>query len=212
MKGVVNSKFWLMILLSSLAATAYAVEEGFYLGAQAGRSNTHNTSRDVTTDSGAVVNVTPTNTGFGGRLFLGYSANPYVAMEGGWTYFAPSTYSVPGDSCDDPSIQESAFDVVGKGTWPIYDFGVFAKAGMAFTFQKSSGSLIAANTTCGSSSIEKSIRPVVGVGVSYDLTQNWVTDLSWTRIIGSGSFKNADLIALGISYHFVDKRCGQFLC
>lgn len=214
MNKITHNQYWLFAVLSGLIITAHATGAGFYMGGQVGQSNTHNTAEDVHTGGiPPIVNVSPSNTGLGARLFLGYSANPYVGMEGGYTYFAPSTYSIPNSSvCGDPSIQEHAFDVVGKGTFPIKNFGAYMKAGIAFTSSTSSGRLLDPNSSCHSQSTQRSIRPTVALGVSYDLTQNWVSDFSWTRIVGGGTFKNADLIALGISYHFVDARCGQFLC
>lgn len=211
------NRWGLLVLITGLATSAYATEEGFYLGAQAGVSATNNKAQDVQTDgTPPVMTISPSNNGFGGRLFFGYSANPYVAMEGGWTYLAPSTYSIPSSVapsvCGNPTIQESAFDVVGKGTLQVQDFGAFFKAGAAFTFQKLSGRLVDQTAACVANQTNKSIRPVAAIGVSYDLTQNWVTDLTWMRIFGNGTFQSADLVALGITYHFVDKRCGQFLC
>jgi opacity protein-like surface antigen len=51
-----------------------------------------------------------------------------------------------------------------------------------------------------------------GVGVSYDVTQNWVVDFAYTTFTGGSGIQGADLMALGVSYHFVDLMCGQFLC
>lgn len=65
---------------------------------------------------------------------------------------------------------------------------------------------------CGSSSYSTKYDPIFTVGISYDFTQSGVLDLSYTRLITGGAPKNMDFIALGISYHFVDIYCGQFLC
>jgi hypothetical protein len=55
-------------------------------------------------------------------------------------------------------------------------------------------------------------RPLIGIGVSYDLSQNWVADFSGTRVTKGSGILSADFFSLGISYHVVDEYCGQFLC
>lgn len=195
---------------------AHAIEAGPYIGGQVGQTNIHNLPRDVQTGTTpATVRTTPSNTGFGGRVFGGYQFNRYGAVEGGYTYYSPSTYK-PNvtTNCGDPQIRESAFDVVGKGILPIGSFGAFAKAGIAVVRQSASGTLTTTTiTNCGSEGgTTTSAKATAGVGVSYDINQNLVADLSFTRVFGGGKIQPADLIALGISYHFVDKYCGQFLC
>lgn len=198
-----------------MTVDAHAVEAGMYVGGQIGKTNIHNKGRDVQTGTiPPTVFTTPTNTGFGGRVFVGYNFNPYAALEGGFTYYAPSTYKPSiTTNCGNPQIRESAFDVVGKGILPIGSFGAFAKAGVAVIRQSASGTLTSTSiSNCGSEGTTTSVRPTLGVGVSYDLSQNWVVDASISRVMGTSKIENADLIALGVSYHFVDKYCGQFLC
>lgn len=211
-----KNRFYLAILTAAVASTVQAAPDaGFYYGGQVGASNTHNVARDVETGgTPPVVNVTPKNTGLGARLYVGYSGNQYIGGELGWTYYAPSTYDTGvSPSCDNSSIRENAVDLVAKGTFPIQKFGLFGKAGVALANINMSGRLT--NDTldsCASTQSSTSVRPVIGIGASYDLTQNWIADLTWSRIVGGGDMKNADLIAIGISYHFVDAKCGQFLC
>ena len=56
------------------------------------------------------------------------------------------------------------------------------------------------------------LRLTYGIGASVTLEQNWVIDVSASRITSGSGLQNADLLAVGFSYHFVDKYCGQFLC
>jgi hypothetical protein len=86
--------------------------------------------------------------------------------------------------------------------------GVFGKLGLGIAYTSKGGSLVPPQSNANNTYA----RPLIGVGASYDLTQNWVADLSWTRLTKGGAFQNADLIALGVAYHFTDKYCGQFLC
>ncbi len=54
--------------------------------------------------------------------------------------------------------------------------------------------------------------PVYSVGASYDIDQSWVIDASLNGISVGNSIGNLVFYAIGISYHFTDKYCGQFLC
>lgn len=213
-------KIRLAMMIFSIAPLAHAVGSGFYLGGQIGQSNTHNVARDVATYSTPPTeNVVPSNGGIGGRLFMGYQLNENVAFEGGFTHYASSTYKPTTTTlCNDASIRENGLDLVGKGMLPLSSsFNFFGKFGVTMIKSTMSGSIADAEVEtsgCGGhdNASTNYIRPIAGVGMSFDLSQNWVTDVSYTRAFGGGDFKSADLMALGVSYHFTDKFCGQFLC
>jgi len=195
--------FSVAILSCSLASPVYAISNGPYFGFQAGSTNTHYTASQTTTAS-------PSNTGIGARLFLGYNFNPYAAIEGGFTHYAASTFNNVSNTANKPTIRENAFDFVGKGIYPISTsgFAVFAKAGLSVMRVSYAGSL----NTSGNGSTTTNARPIIGVGASYDINQHLVTDLSWTRVLSGGSVQSADFMSLGIAYHITDEQCGQFLC
>jgi hypothetical protein len=204
------------VLACSLFAATYATKPGFYLGAQAGATNLNNQTQTVQTGvaSPATQSVTPGNTGIGERVYLGVGINKYAAAELGYTHYAPSTYKTsPSQIVNTPSIRENGIDLVGKAMYPIQNFAVFAKLGAIMMFKSYSGSLQPISPTAPRLAATNNIHPLIGVGASYDLTQNWVADLSWTRALkGGNGFQNADFLSVGISYHFVDEFCGQFLC
>ena len=96
--------------------------------------------------------------------------------------------------------------------FPSFGLGGFGKAGIAVvrtskagTFTTSSSGVIATGTT-------NYVRPTAGLGLTYSISQVWQLQLTATEVFGGGGFKAANLYALGISYHFVDQYCGQFLC
>src|SRR3990167_706565 len=202
----------------SMTTAVYATVVGFYMGAQGGQSNLHNIQRpmEVGTTTGSTMsieNVSPTNTGAAGRFFAGYTMNSYAALEGGFTHYAPSTYTPSAANATPPSttIRENGFDAVGKAMYSFANLGVFLKAGAAF-IQSSLGGSFSAAASSGNTGTTIYIRPTAAAGISYDITPNWVVDLSYSTVFASGDFQQIDFIALGISYHFVDKYCGQFLC
>jgi len=214
-----RNQYKMLGLLLAVTTVAQATTEGFYMGGMAGRTNTNNKPTLVQTGTAPdgtpiAVMANPSNTGIGGRFFFGYNLNKYGAIEAGYTYYAPTTYNV-GSNCGKPSIRTNAYDVMAKGMWPIATsgFGVFGKAGIAILRQTAGGSITNATVNpCDSGQVQTAVRPALAIGASYDISQNWVTDVSWTRVLGGGGVSSADLYALGIAYHFVDKMCGQFLC
>lgn len=211
-----NNKLALILATVILSGTsiAHATGAGFYMGGQIGRSNLNNTNRDIATSTTPpIVNASPGNTGIGQRIFMGYYMSSYFGYEGGFTHYAPSIYN-PSVSANNgsPNIRENGFDFVVKGMYPIKDSGVdvFAKGGVAMIKTSLAGSIAEGEGTTSGSNLY--IRPTATVGVGYDFTPNWVFDLSYSRVFKGGAFQNADFISFGISYHFVDTYCGQFLC
>ncbi len=211
-----TKRLGVMLISSSLITAAHAIGPGFYMGAQAGSTNLNNTPQAVQTglSSPLTVPVTPSNTGIGERFFMGAGVNKYAAIEFGFTHYAPSTYKPsPSGLSNTPTISENGVDLTGKAMYPFESVAVFGKLGVTSIRQTLSGSLKALPPAPQQSGSSQHVRPLIGVGISYELTPNWVTDLSWTRALkGGNGFQNADLMAVGIAYHFVDKFCGQFLC
>lgn len=211
-----TTRLSILIIAGSIATGADAIGPGFYLGAQAGTTNLHNTTQTAQTgvESPATQSVTPSNTGIGERIFMGVGINKYAAAEMGYTHYAPSTYKTsPSAIANTPSIRENGVDIVGKAMYPFQSFAVFGKLGAIMMSKTLSGSLQPISPTAPRIAATNNFHPLIGVGASYEITPNWITDLSWTRALKGGSgFQNADFIAVGLSYHFVDKYCGQFLC
>ncbi|MCD6038967.1 MAG: hypothetical protein K0S27_367 [Gammaproteobacteria bacterium] len=210
-----NKNLIALLLLNSFFTTAHAIGPGFYMGAQVGSTNLHNTTQTVQTglSSPPTVPVSPTNTGMGERLFMGAVINKYAAAEVGYTHYGPSTYKPsPSALSNTPSISENGVDLVGEAMYPFKNVALLGKLGVISIKQTRSGSLQPLPPAQSSGSSQH-VRPLIGIGASYEINPNWVTDLSWTRALkGGGGFQNADFIAVGLSYHFVDKYCGQFLC
>lgn len=160
--------------------------------------------------------VKPTNTGIGERLFVGAQMNRYAAVEMGATNFAPSVYDPKIPNSNEPAIRGYAFDIVAKLMYSLSSFTVFGKVGGVGTRQTASGAL----TNVSLHGVRLNQVPkaansghlTAAVGLSWDLTPNWVFDLTASRILQGSNFPTATFYGLGISYHWVDLYCGQFLC
>lgn len=214
MRKLLHSSSVAALFISTLSLAQADTTSSLYLGGQFGMSNTHNVSRDVQTTGGGVVTASPSNTGGAGRIFAGYNFNEYAAIEGGYTHYAASTYDVEQASCGDPQIRESGWDLVGKGTLPYGKFGAYGKAGISYMRVSLSGSLQPSETlsSCSSNGTTQTLRPTAGIGASYSLNPQWLFDLSYSRVFGGSNVKDADFAAFGVTYRFVDVKCGQFLC
>lgn len=131
-------------------------------------------------------------------------------------------------------------DVLGKVDYAFRDtIGLFGKAGVALTYLTTPGGLNLTGYSCvpgsaplctsgtggippnprgtkitnsGSNTYTTKAVPAFAVGADYGFNQNLVMDVTWMTYLAGGSVGNMSLISLGLSYHFVDKFCGQFLC
>lgn len=205
---------WLLINIL-ISPIAYAAAPGFYMGVAFGPST--NTASDLqiqVSGSPTTTNGQPRSNQFGSRVFVGYDLNQYAGVELGGNYFSEIHYKTSQPTCAAVTgSQVKDVDLTGKGKLPIRFFEVYGKAGVAMTFLHKSGDLFPVSSgPCSGGSSTIQYRPTFGVGGSYDISQNWVADISWTRLMVGQQINNVNFYALGISYHFVDKYCGQFLC
>lgn len=215
-RKIITSGFWVAAI--STCMNCYAVAPGLYTGIMLGSAtNSAKTMQAGTNASPSITTpVTPKSTQFGSSIYLGYKMNQYASVEGGLYYFSAINYDNKGvATCSGTDVRVRSFDFVGKGELPIYYgmFNVFGKAGVAFNYVTTSGGLNpGVGGACGKSEYTTKFSPTASIGASYDLNQNWQTDISWNRIMVGSTPGNVDFYAIGIAYHFVDKYCGQFLC
>jgi opacity protein-like surface antigen len=221
----------LAIVALTLSASVSAIAPGFYLGGDFGQSNLHNTSQTIETGgTPPTISSKADNTGIGIRLFMGANFNSYAAFEMGLAHYASTSYGgVPTTIANNtPSIHEYGLDLEAKGIVPAGPVSIFGKLGFAYIRKSASGVLESCSAPTSNSggvvppcsttsSVQNStqanaLRPLLGVGVSYDASQNWQAELSYTQVMKGSGIQNASLLAFGISYHVVDLYCGQFLC
>lgn len=202
---------FLAAIFSGLSINAYAVAPGFYMGIMAGPAVNNALEQSVATLSGTPATTTakPRAQQFGTRFFFGNKLNDYAGMELGLSFFSGISYSTDVPAANGLVSRVRDIDFVGKGTMSLGNqFDLFAKAGIAYAYMSNSGGL---NST-GKTQYQSKFAPTLGVGGSYDLNQNWVVDLSANTLFLGGQVSRMTSLAVGISYHFVDKYCGQFLC
>lgn len=202
-----------LLVVCGCMAKAYAVAPGFYLGLMTGPSTNSASTVNVPTLSGSppTTPVEPKSNQWGTALFFGYKNNDYIGSELGLNFFSnvkfTSKYNV--QTAGGTSAHVRDIYVVLKGTFPFGSmFDVFGKIGPAFEYISTSGGL--SNT--GRTKYQTKIAPFYAIGASWTMDQSWVADISVNQLAVGGVIKSVTWYALGISYHFVDRYCGQFLC
>jgi len=204
-----------LIAISSIACSAYAVRPGLYMGVQVGPGTNNASPVFAKTLSGTppTTEVNPQSNQFGSHMYMGYKGSDYVAAEFGFTYFSTIAYDNKGvQTCASTNARVRDIDVMGRLSYPYNGFEPFVKAGAAVVFTMTSGGLNSGPDTCGRTQYTNNVKPTYAIGLGYDLSQNWVIDASANHLTVPGTISSMTYYALGISFHFVDKYCGQFLC
>lgn len=177
---------------------------GIYIGVQGGMGYSGWKSIDTNNTPYRVKD----SNGFTGRAFLGYDISRNFGLEAGFTYFfMRANITIPGGDQPDPlGLQPGNFssqiyiaDLVAKLKVELFrNFDIYGKLGGDIEF-------VDKNLN---QSFQRDYAPVIGGGVSYNVTPNFTVDLSWTRFGGRQVWDQkylpyADFIAAGISYKFV---------
>ncbi|MFZ2314300.1 MAG: outer membrane beta-barrel protein [Gammaproteobacteria bacterium] len=210
-------KILLTATTAAVAFNTYAVGPGFYMGVMTGPATNNGGTVYVQPAPGSttLVQANPRSNQWGSSIYLGNKINQYASIEGGINYFSTIQYSTKNNvqTCSGLSVRNRDLHIVGKGEFPLSDFSIFGKAGVAVVYQTVSGGFnTGINGQCGKNQYTNKFSPTFSIGAGYDLSQSWVADVSWTRILVGGQSSSVDFLGFGISYHFTDRYCGQFLC
>lgn len=193
---------------------AYAVAPGFYFGLSTGPATNSGGTQYAQVMNDGLTPVTPKSTQWGTRLLIGNKLNQIASIEFGLDYFTGVQYDTKDvQTCSGTQVRIRGFDLVGKAEASFYTFDVYGKAGPSLIYQTLSGDLNPDfSMPCGKSVYTTKVRPTIAIGASYDMTQNWLFNVDYTRIMTNGPVGNADMFTIGFTYHFVNIYCGQFLC
>lgn len=181
---------YLGIIALFTSLNAYAVLPGGYIGAEFG------TAQIKATDGKTSGN------NFMGGLILGSNCTCYTGFETHLDYYSSPTVQGP---CGSSTVRLYGLDLLFKGMFPFGNSGlsVVGKGGAA---------VLRTSAFCNINA-KTAVRPMVSVGASYDISQTTVIELMASRIfVNNNVFNQINQITLGITYHFVEKYCGQFLC
>ncbi|HQC29065.1 MAG TPA: outer membrane beta-barrel protein [Methylotenera sp.] len=174
-----------LIITSSMAA--FADDQGFYLGANAGIGKPNiNTPNGLDKSSSAV-----------GGIVLGYKFNPYLGTELQYTGIGKVTDNVRGTAKGD------ATSFTAIGTLPLNeDFSLYGKLGVAVTKTTVTSNLAPMNDATRTA-------PTYGAGAEYHLNKNLGMRLGWDYYAGAvnetGGSKNnihSNVVSVGAVYNF----------
>lgn len=228
-KGIIKIVIASM-MTTGLVSHASAMGNGFYLGLMAGPANNGSgeleaqaqslPGKDCTVEY-CPITVSPNLQQFGTRIFLGNQINKYAAFEGSFDFFSTVRYDSHGvATLGEASQRVRSVDVLVKGILPLQYFSVFGKVGAAMTYLTTGGSInpettkneLGNDVITTSNTYKNKFSMVYALGASYDINQNWLIEFDYQTIAVGGSLGSMTLYGIGLSYHFTDKYCGQFLC
>lgn len=214
-----------VVALALSVGVANAAKPGAYIGAGVGASNLgsglgysrlHGYSGINSFANGHVSATSPT---LAGTAFAGYNFNPYFGLEAGYVNYgtAHNTSALNGTTASIDRKLQSA-NLVGKAYLPIQDTGLnlYALGGVAMvksdtTYTPGAASLVSgANFSSPTNSPKYNLRPVYGVGASYEIPNSQVTtSIEVSHLQGSGNpatsssaIPSANLATFGLSYSF----------
>lgn len=204
-----------------IVSVANAATPGAYAGIGIGGSKINaGSSKGMFTNTTSDTTTTKTSTtsgGLGGKIFGGYNFNQFFGLEANFAEYARTTNKMTVDNTSaSAKYNMSALSLVAKGYLPLqHDFNLYALGGAAEVFSKvnysnnSDGVILANNNLKAGSQTTRKLRPIVGVGASYDVNSQVTTGLEFSHIVGSGNVNtnakaipNANMLTLTGAYNF----------
>jgi OmpA-OmpF porin, OOP family len=200
-------------LLALLALTTPALADGFY---GVGEVTYSSASLDpsyfdnaLTTNGATGLSSSDSGGSYQWRLQGGYRFNPYLALELGYIDFGKADYQAAysGGSAHG-SLKAGGVDMAALVSVPLNDsFSVFGKLGVVDATVKSNLQAgTPADSASGDTSVN-SVRPLLGLGASYKLTDNVDLRADYDYVSGLGSSSktgtmDVNMFSLGAVYNF----------
>jgi len=190
-----------------------AAEAYWYFGATLGAANA-NITQEAVPVSGATSTVFLTDSrdpGF--KVFAGYRANPYFAVEGGFAWLgefqATTQVLAPTTGTLNADIRVIGLYADAVGILPVgYGFSAFAKVGVLLSETRTTRSTFGTVTTAANAnaSIDQP-NLSYGLGIQYEFRKNAAMRFVWERYIklgdsNTGGEFNIDLYSGGLLFRF----------
>ncbi|MDN2670806.1 MULTISPECIES: outer membrane beta-barrel protein [unclassified Janthinobacterium] len=169
---------------AALAFPLFAQAEGYYVGANVGRSEMKLSIDEAGSSK-------KSDTGY--KAYAGYDFTQNFGAEAGYIDFGKRTFDIDGEKLD---VKNHAFYVAATGTLPLNEqFSLFAKAGAAQNRTK----------PADDKSINKT-SAIFGIGAAYhfDKKLSLVAEYENFGKVASedGAKLKADLLSIGLRYKF----------
>jgi opacity protein-like surface antigen len=196
-----TSNLILFIILLISANTALATQVvGTYGGFHIGSAKT---DYSVSEAGYAGASKSNNNNNIGWDIFTGYQLNANLALEIAYMEFQKVKFTnIAGISSTKASVETKAADLVGKFIFPFSAMAtLYAKGGLAYVQVESAENSVAIKNGFHNSN-SHGIRPVFGVGGTYEFYPNLSADLYFAKIYGSGNIQDATFVGIGLLYAF----------
>ena len=203
-------KFHYLAPLALILVSATASADGFYALGEVTHSNNslkRSTFDNELTAAGAT-GLSSSDKGGSNqwRLQGGYRFNQNLAIEAGFIDFGEAKYSATySGGTAQGKLKAAGVDVAAVLSLPVTDsFSVFGKAGIVAARVKST--LTADALAVNGSTSTNVVRPLLGLGASYKLTQNVDLRADFDHVSGLGKTAtgkmNDNMVSLGVGYNF----------
>jgi OOP family OmpA-OmpF porin len=210
------------VIASSLACVtlaANAATPGAYVGVGLGYSKINAPSKSMfqSSNSSMSVKTQNQNSNIGGKLFAGYNFNQYFGLEAGYSMFASTTNKATvNNTTASAKYSMNAASLVGKAYLPVQQqFNLYALGGAAEVYSTVNYSnntndvVTVTNGLTSGSKTTRALRPVYGVGASYDVNSHVTTGLEFSHIQGKGNtntsnkaIPSSNMLTLTAAYNF----------
>lgn len=157
------------------------------------------------------MNYTSGNQGLGGAskneqnrawyLFAGLQFNRNFALHTGYLQFGEVKFEgINGVSGAKSDYSQKALEVAGKLIYPLSSVAtVYAKGGGAFVnLDRTPNSL--ASVTSIPSSDKTTIKPVYGLGFTYEFYPGISGEVAWTEINGGDDIETSNFVGIGVNF------------
>lgn len=189
-----------VLLMTSLAGSAWSQEAGIYIGAAFGRAEYRNACEGVTVSCDHKDNAA--------KIFAGYQFNRYFAAEIGYSDLGESAAGgvVSGVNVNAKAAYV-AWELVGVVSFPVIDrLSLYGKGGFYRAETTINGTEAVPGFTATPPTGDRNSDATLGVGVKYGITGNLAVRGEWQRYYAVGGpdvgDTDIDVFGVGLMYRF----------
>jgi OmpA-OmpF porin, OOP family len=195
MMKIIQAGMFVGLLL--VAAVVFAqLRPGFYLGGEAGETNSHYNAYQVGLHS------SDTRTqGFTGRVFGGYQFNPFIAVETGFLLVRPTRFLHMNGTSSRGKVNERSVDLLARATLPIRKvFAIYVRYGVSLLDAKGDSHLRGMSTNYYQNKSQRHFRPLYGFGAIYHISRRFDFQGGWFRIHRHRAIPPVDFFSIGVNF------------
>lgn len=183
-----------------LQAPAFATgDRGGYAGANIGIGNIDASPGDVGADTGDE----DQQNDFAWRAYAGYRYSTNFAIEGGYTNWGTADINqLNGVDGANASTEQQSADLLGKLIFPLNSaLEVYVKGGVSYVKASYHANSLASSLGLNSGD-NTAIRPLFGLGSSYEFYPRFTADIAWLYLPSGGGIQNSNFYGVGIGYNW----------